>query len=62
MSFNKRFSPCHCLRYISKTGRYEDDDYFHVFDEIFIPVGKIFEPDIILVCCGFDALKGDPMG
>jgi len=33
-----------------------------VFQNLFVPIGREFSPDIILVCCGFDAVKGDPMG
>jgi len=27
-----------------------------------MPVVEEFKPDLILVCCGFDACDGDPLG
>jgi hypothetical protein len=39
-----------------------DAEYLLAFDEVILPVTRAFEPDIILVSCGFDAAKGDPLG
>lgn len=39
-----------------------DSDYATIFDEIIVPVGRQYKPDIILVSCGFDIYKDDPLG
>lgn len=39
-----------------------DLDYATIFSEIIVPVGREYEPDLILISCGFDIYKGDPLG
>ena len=39
-----------------------DSDYLHVFEHVVLPAAHRFEPDLILVSCGFDAARGDPLG
>jgi acetoin utilization deacetylase AcuC-like enzyme len=41
---------------------YGDSDYMMIFDQIIMPVGNAFCPDVVLVSCGFDAGRGDPLG
>ena len=37
-------------------------EYKHAFDEVLIPIAKEFQPDLILVSCGFDAAIHDELG
>ena len=39
-----------------------DSDYAAIFNDIVIPVGKAYEPQLILVSAGFDIYHGDPLG
>ena len=41
---------------------YGDSDYLTIFDKVAMPVARAFNPDIVLVSCGFDACRGDPLG
>ncbi len=39
-----------------------DGDYATIFDDIVLPVGREYKPDLILISCGFDIYKDDPLG
>eukprot|EP00762_Andalucia_godoyi_P007715 ANDGO_07949.mRNA.1 Histone deacetylase 18 len=39
-----------------------DADYLAVFTHLILPVGREFDPDLVIVAAGFDAAKGDPLG
>ncbi|KAJ2745044.1 Histone deacetylase hda1 [Coemansia sp. BCRC 34301] len=39
-----------------------DGDYMYAFRQLILPVAKEFEPDMIIVACGFDAAACDPIG
>ncbi len=39
-----------------------DADYGVVFHDLFLPVGRAFAPDLIVVSAGFDAHARDPLG
>ncbi|MEP6770085.1 MAG: histone deacetylase [Acidobacteriota bacterium] len=39
-----------------------DADHLAAFDEILLPIAREFEPDLVLVSCGFDAARGDLLG
>ncbi len=39
-----------------------DADYATIFNDIIIPVGKEYQPELILVSCGFDIYRDDPLG
>jgi len=39
-----------------------DGDYKHAFDNLIMPIATQFNPDIVLVSAGFDAMKDDPVG
>jgi len=39
-----------------------DVDYATIFDDLVIPVGREYEPQLILVSAGFDIYRGDPLG
>jgi len=39
-----------------------DDDYLAAFRRVLLPIVRAFEPDLVLVSCGFDAAEGDPLG
>ena len=32
------------------------------FDRLLLPIAERFNPDLVLVSCGFDAAAGDPLG
>lgn len=39
-----------------------DSDYAAIFNNIILPVGKEYKPELILVSCGFDIYRSDPLG
>ncbi len=39
-----------------------DADYGHVFEEIVVPVSRLFRPECVLVSAGFDTHRDDPLG
>ena len=39
-----------------------DADYLAAFERVLLPIARAFEPDLVLVSCGFDAAEGDPLG
>lgn len=43
-------------------GKIVDMDYVQAFKEIVVPVVKEFNPELIIISAGFDALKGDILG
>lgn len=43
----------------SKAG---DLEFVQAFERVFIPIIREFSPELILVSCGFDAARGDPLG
>ncbi|XP_017324157.1 histone deacetylase 6 isoform X1 [Ictalurus punctatus] len=45
----------------NKTGM-EDGDYVSAFQRILLPVAYEFQPQLVLVAAGFDAVVGDPKG
>lgn len=40
----------------------ENSDYLSVFFHVLLPVAYEFNPDLVLVCAGFDSAIGDPEG
>lgn len=43
-------------------GGHGDEHYARIFNELIVPLGRCFRPQLILVSCGFDIMAGDPMG
>ncbi len=39
-----------------------DVDYATIFDDIIVPIGQEYKPELILISCGFDIYKDDPLG
>ena len=39
-----------------------DLEYARIFNELFAPVARLYQPDLILISCGFDVYDGDPLG
>ena len=39
-----------------------DAEYLAAFDRVLLPIAARFDPDLVLVSCGFDAAAGDPLG
>ena len=39
-----------------------DEDFARIFNEIYVPLARIYRPQLILVSCGFDLMTGDPVG
>jgi acetoin utilization deacetylase AcuC-like enzyme len=39
-----------------------DGDFATIFDDLVIPVGRQYNPQLILVSAGFDIYRGDPLG
>ena len=39
-----------------------DAEYLAAFDALVMPIGRAFDPDLVLVSAGFDAAEGDPLG
>jgi acetoin utilization deacetylase AcuC-like enzyme len=38
-----------------------DQDYARVYREVVEPIGRAFDPELVLVSAGFDAHRGDPL-
>jgi len=38
------------------------NEYKHACEELLLPIARQFEPDLILVSCGFDSAIHDPLG
>lgn len=48
---------------IALNGRwFGDTDYKFIFEMVVMPVLRSFAPQLVLVSCGFDAARGDPLG
>ncbi len=39
-----------------------DVEYAAIFNDIVLPVGREYQPELILISCGFDIYQGDPLG
>ena len=39
-----------------------DKDYIYACEQIFFPIIKLFNPDLIIISAGFDSALGDPLG
>ncbi|CAK8715294.1 MAG: Acetoin utilization deacetylase AcuC [Candidatus Electronema aureum] len=39
-----------------------DFEYARIFNELIVPVARQYQPELILISCGFDICKGDPLG
>ncbi|MFO7694957.1 MAG: histone deacetylase [Vicinamibacterales bacterium] len=39
-----------------------DGDYAQVFDDVVVPVTRLFNPDLVIISAGFDAHEEDPIG
>jgi len=39
-----------------------DAEYLAAFDHVLLPIARAFDPQLVLVSCGFDAADGDPLG
>ncbi len=43
-------------------GGFGDNEYAAIFNDVFIPIGRLYKPELILVSAGFDIYHGDPLG
>jgi acetoin utilization deacetylase AcuC-like enzyme len=43
-------------------GYQRDIDYATIFNDIIVPAGRLYKPELILISCGFDIYKDDPLG
>jgi histone deacetylase 6 len=57
--FNIHFPFNFCKNQIDPIG---DKDYIFACEEIFFPVIRAFQPDLIIISAGFDSALGDPLG
>ncbi|KAJ3339285.1 Histone deacetylase 6 [Gonapodya sp. JEL0774] len=39
-----------------------DAEYLWAFERVVMPIGREFDPDLVIVSAGFDAAAGDPLG
>ncbi|KXS13295.1 Arginase/deacetylase, partial [Gonapodya prolifera JEL478] len=39
-----------------------DAEYLCAFEKVVMPVGREFDPDLVIISAGFDAAQGDPLG
>nr|POF11453.1 histone deacetylase clr3 [Quercus suber] len=44
-----------------KTGM-GDADYIYAFQQVVMPIGQEFDPDLVIIAAGFDAAEGDMLG
>jgi acetoin utilization deacetylase AcuC-like enzyme len=47
---------------IPLAGMAADDEYARIFNELYVPLARAYQPQLILVSCGFDIMAGDPLG
>jgi len=45
-----------------KTRGMRDGDYLYAFQKVVMPIAQDFDPDLVMVCAGFDAAEGDMIG
>ena len=45
-----------------RTAGMGDSDYMYAFQQVVMPIAQDFDPDLVLVCAGFDAAEGDLIG
>lgn len=43
-------------------GGFGDQEYAAIFNDIVVPVGRSYQPELILISAGFDIYHGDPLG
>jgi acetoin utilization deacetylase AcuC-like enzyme len=41
---------------------YRDEDFAQIFERVLLPIGRQFQPDLLLVSAGFDTYYEDPLG
>lgn len=41
---------------------YLDEDFAQIFERVLLPIGRQFQPDLLLVSAGFDTYYQDPLG
>ena len=46
----------------SQTKIVGDNDYIYACEQVFFPIIREFNPDLIIISCGFDSALGDPLG
>lgn len=39
-----------------------DMEYARIFNELAVPLARLYKPELILISCGFDIYDGDPLG
>jgi acetoin utilization deacetylase AcuC-like enzyme len=39
-----------------------DAEFARIFNELFAPIARQYQPDLFLISCGFDIYDGDPLG
>lgn len=44
------------------SGGQGDLEFGRIFNELFVPIANLYQPELILVSCGFDIYDGDPLG
>lgn len=44
------------------SGGQGDKEFARIFNELFAPLARLYQPELILVSCGFDIYDGDPLG
>ena len=44
------------------SGGYLDEDFAQIFERVLLPIGRQFQPDLLLVSAGFDIYYEDPLG
>ncbi len=43
-------------------GGFGDKEYAAIFNDIVVPIGRSYKPELILISAGFDIYHGDPLG
>lgn len=44
------------------TGMMGDAEYIRAFEQVFMPIARQFNPDLVFISAGYDAARGDPLG
>ena len=37
-------------------------EYMAAFDHVVMPIAREYDPELVIIACGFDAARGDPLG
>jgi len=51
-----------CTVNVPLSGGQGDGEFARIYNELFVPIARCYQPELILVSAGFDIYDGDPLG